>query len=110
MVNEVKQAKRRRVFYIPGFDPFPPRRYRELYRKESQKQAEISGYRIDQAPLKAGSFGWSVHAEVEGQDVDSEITVLEWADIVQHGMSQSVFATHLNMLRTAWIYIGSGAL
>jgi hypothetical protein len=32
---------RRRVFYIPGFDPFPPRRYRELYRTESQEQARI---------------------------------------------------------------------
>ena len=43
---------RRRVFYIPGFDPFPPRRYRELYRTESQEQAQISGYTITQEPLR----------------------------------------------------------
>ena len=30
---------RRRVFYIPGYDPVHPRRYRELYRKEGADQA-----------------------------------------------------------------------
>ncbi len=29
-----KTVKTRRVFYIPGYDPIHPRRYRELYRKE----------------------------------------------------------------------------
>ena len=43
---------RRRVFYIPGYDPYPPRRYRELYRTESRSQAKISGFRISQKPLK----------------------------------------------------------
>ena len=28
-------VRNRRVFYIPGHDPFPPRRYRELYRAQS---------------------------------------------------------------------------
>ena len=32
---------RRLVLYVPGFDPMPPRRYRELYRRESHKQALI---------------------------------------------------------------------
>ena len=32
---------RRRVFYIPGYDPVHPRRYRELYRKEGALQARI---------------------------------------------------------------------
>jgi hypothetical protein len=40
------QVKRRRVFYIPGYDPIHPRRYRELYRKEGADQAAISGYSI----------------------------------------------------------------
>ncbi len=40
-------VRRRKVFYIPGYDPFPPRRYRELYRKEGAAQAAISNYKID---------------------------------------------------------------
>ena len=41
------QVRRRRVFYIPGYDPVHPRRYRELYRKEGAEQAEGAG-EIDQ--------------------------------------------------------------
>ena len=40
------KVARRRVFYIPGYDPNPPRRYRELYRTESQKQAAITTARL----------------------------------------------------------------
>ena len=34
----------RRVFYLPGYDPFPPRRYRELYRKEGEDQSESDSF------------------------------------------------------------------
>ena len=36
-----QSVTRRRVFYIPGYDPIHPRRYRELYRKEGAAQADI---------------------------------------------------------------------
>ena len=45
-----KRVRRRRVFYIPGYDPFPPRRYRELYRREGAAQAAVSGYEIALVP------------------------------------------------------------
>ena len=37
-------VKTRRVFYIPGYDPIHPRRYRELYRTEGAAQAALSDY------------------------------------------------------------------
>jgi len=40
------QSFKRKVFYIPEYDPIHPRRYRELYRVESAVQAAISGYDI----------------------------------------------------------------
>jgi hypothetical protein len=102
---------RRKVFYLPGYDPFPPRRYRELYRKESAKQAQISGYdiRMD-GHLQGGGFGWQVHARIDGQATETEIEVLVWSDIVQGSRRVSVVATYLDMLRTAWIYLSTGAL
>ena len=103
-------VQRRKVFYIPGFDPFPPRRYRELYRTESQIQASISGYSIVQSPLKTDGFGWSVQADIDGQKTETEIEVLMWADIVKSSMSNSILSTYLNMMKTAWIYISSGVL
>ena len=45
-----QDVTRRRVFYIPGYDPIHPRRYRELYRKEGTAQAEISGYDLTLKP------------------------------------------------------------
>ena len=32
-------VRRRRVIYVPGYDPFHARRYRELYRREAEAQA-----------------------------------------------------------------------
>jgi len=104
--------KHRKVFYIPGFDPFPARRYRELYRKQSQIQAAISRYRITQSAQVAPSdrFGWSVHVVFARQKVDSDFKVLEWSDLVKSSMSNGIFATYRQMLNTAWIYIITGAL
>lgn len=101
----------RHVFYIPGYDPFPPRRYRELYRCEAADQARISGYRISQRPRKGdGPYGWRVTSEVEGQTTQSEITILEWSDIVKDSMQAGIAATYLLLLRTAWVYLSTGVL
>ena len=106
-----QNVRRRRVFYIPGFDPFPPRRYRELYRCESTDQARISGYAIRQRPKRGdGPYGWVVTSEVEGQRTESEINVLEWADIVRASMQAGLLATYLLLARTAWTYLSTGVL
>ena len=103
------QVARRRVFYVPGYDPHPPRRYRELYRTESRSQAEISNYAIDQRS-EPGTPGWFVEAEIEGAHVQSQIDVLVWNDLVQGSMATGIAGTYLALLRTAWIYISTGTL
>ncbi|MHA6261735.1 hypothetical protein ACXYMO_00905 [Arenibacterium sp. CAU 1754] len=104
-------VRRRHVFYIPGYDPIPPRRYRELYRSEGAEQARISGYEIALAPKEEGGpFGWHVDARVEDARVHARVDVLVWSDIVRDSMSQTIPATYVQLVRTAWEYIGSGAL
>lgn len=106
-----RPVRRRRVFYIPGYDPFPPRRYRELYRKEGAAQAALSGYGIDLYAKQAGeAFGWHVTGEFDGRQVHSDIEVLTWSDIVQQSRPHSVLTTYRDLVRTAWIYISTGAL
>lgn len=109
-----KPVRKRRVFYIPGYDPIHPRRYRELYRKESAAQAEISGYEIHlKAKPKgasAGRYGWHVDATIDDSTTAADFDVLVWSDIVRDSMEQGIFDTYLQLLRTAWTYIGSGAL
>ncbi|QBF32089.1 hypothetical protein [Thalassococcus sp. S3] len=102
---------RRRVFYIPGYDPIHPRRYRELYRSEGAAQAGISGYDIALKPKTTkGPYGWHVSARMDGQQVETDVEVLVWSDIVRDSMDSSIPATYAQLARTAWTYIASGAL
>ena len=111
MAETGQQVKARRVFYIPGYDPIHPRRYRELYRKEGAAQAAISGYDLSLRPKQAkGTYGWHVDGRFDGQDTQADIDVLVWSDIVRDSMSNSIPATYGQLVRTAWAYIGSGAL
>ncbi|SDW44870.1 hypothetical protein SAMN05444358_101848 [Ruegeria halocynthiae] len=105
------QVRTRRVFYIPGYDPIHPRRYRELYRKEGSAQADISGYKIDiRAKPGDGPYGWHVTSRQGNHNVETDVDVLVWSDIVRDSMAQSIPATYLQLARTAWIYIATGTL
>ncbi len=104
-------VRRRRVFYIPGYDPFHPRRYRELYRTESRAQAGISGYEITvSAKSGGGVYGWNVASCQEGAQVQSQVEVLVWSDIVRDSMARTIPATYAQLVRTAWTYVSTGAL
>ena len=105
------RVQRRRVFYIPGYDPIHPRRYRELYRKEGAMQAALSDYQLTLSPKTGeGRYGWQVDALIGGQQTHSDFEVLVWSDIVRESMDQGVLGTYLLLVRTAWTYIASGAL
>ncbi|KEP70987.1 hypothetical protein DL1_10060 [Thioclava dalianensis] len=110
--QQANRVRRRRVFYIPGYDPIHPRRYRELYRKEGAEQAQISGYEIALAPKKSGSgpYGWHVRSVQDGTEAEADIEVLVWSDIVRASMGKSIAATYGQLVRTAATYIVSGAL
>lgn len=102
---------RRRVFYIPGYDPFHPRRYRELYRTEALAQAAISGYAITVSARNGGdAFGWCAATEMDGLRSEAEIEVLLWSDIVRASMRQGIFDTYRQLWRTVRTYVGSGAI
>lgn len=113
----------RRVFYIPGYDPIHPRRYRELYRKEAAAQAAVSDYQIrlsaqqatkpdatDDGTSAPRPYGWHVTSEIEGRQTQADFSVLVWSDIVRDSMDSSIAGTYLQLIRTAWIYVGSGTL
>ena len=106
------RVRTRRVFYVPGYDPFPPRRYREFYRKEGAAQAAISGYDFAMAAEAPGSTGYVWRASLTRGGLSSEgrIKVLVWSDLVQASMRRGVFATYVLLLRTLWIFLATGAL
>jgi hypothetical protein len=104
-------VRRRKVFYIPGYDPFPARRYRELYRTEGAKQAEISGYGLQVTAAESdGAYAWQASGQIDDIRVTADIEVLLWSDIVRDSMSGSIPATYWQLVRTSWTYIASGTL
>ncbi|WP_281842025.1 hypothetical protein [Sinisalibacter aestuarii] len=106
-----QDVKRRRVFYIPGYDPIHPRRYRELYRSEGRTQAGISGYEVALIGRQSGaSYGWQVTGRIDGTETEAEFDVLVWSDIVRESMDLGIAQTYALMARTAWTYIASGTL
>lgn len=105
------QVRKRRVFHIPGYDPIHPRRYRELYRTEGAAQAAITGYDIAiKAETSDTSFRWMIDARMDDAPVVSQVDVLVWSDIVRDSMAQSIAATYLQLVQTAWTYISTGTL
>ena len=100
---------RRHALYIPGYDPFPPRRYREFYRKEGAAQAAMSGYDLTMQPRQGAGYGWCVTTSMEAP-AETEMEILVWSDLVKHSMTPGIVGTYARMLRTAWLYLSSGAL
>ena len=106
-----QDVRRRRVFYLPGYDPMLPRRYRELYRSEGRKQAKISGYSIDlKGNTTSQTYSWTVTTEIDKARTTSEVELLFWSDIVQESMQRSIVGTFLLLAHVVWIYVSSGAL
>lgn len=110
-MSSTATVRRRRVFYIPGYDPIPPRRYRELYRRESAEQSSISSYKINiLKPKDDVGYGWRVEACIDDVTVETEMSVLVWSDIVKNSMDRGILATYGQLLHTVMVYVGSGAL
>ena len=107
---DVPSVRRRQVFYIPGYDPYPPRRYRELYRTEAARQAEISEYRIAVRAGDEARVAWEAASAMEGGKTLARIEVLQWSDIVRATMDRSIAATYRQLAQVVWIYLRSGAL
>ncbi|ARO14707.1 hypothetical protein BVG79_01361 [Ketogulonicigenium robustum] len=106
------EVKRRKVFYIAGFDPMHPRRYREFYRREGAAQADISGYTFNILPRSKGKgpFGWQAEVTVDGETSQADIALLVWSDLVRDQMKGGILHSYLQMVRTLWIYTTTGTL
>ena len=75
-------VSKRHVFFVPGYDPVGPRRYRELYRTHSRQQAEISGYQINMMGCPGEAvYAWDVVADIEGAQTKTRVEVLSWATL-----------------------------
>jgi hypothetical protein len=112
MPEQAQQIKQRKVFYIPGYDPMLPRRYRELYRTEGAKQAQVSGYDLclKGKAQKAENYGWIVDTTIDQKDTHTEFEFLLWSDIVQASMKRTIAGSFWLLAKTVYVYISTGSL
>jgi len=106
-----QDVRKRRVFYISGYDPMLPRRYRELYRSEGAAQAEISNYSIELKGKSGGeTYAWSVSSLIDEAKTEATVEFLLWSDIVRRSMTRSIPGTFVLLAQVVWIYVSTGAL
>ena len=85
-----RPVRRRRVFFLAGFDPRGPAHYHAVYRDEaarqSQTQAGADGtvYAVGESePDGAHCVRWTVQSRAAGASVDTLYSYLGWDDIAR---------------------------
>ena len=109
-MSQPKTVHKRKVFYLPGYDPVPARHYREMYRREGAAQAGISGYALHMQAMQSAGYAWQVEAEIDGVETVTEVEFLAWNDIVLASMQAGILASYWLLVRTLWLYLRSGTL
>ncbi|UMY17724.1 alpha/beta hydrolase [Methylobacterium organophilum] len=89
---------RRRVFYLPGYDPEARTRYRLLFVRELSRRAKRFGEpKPEIGPAKLSADGlvqsWTVKAGPSLGDTQTRYDVLLWDDIVMRDFARSKFAS-----------------
>src|SRR5262249_44800974 len=81
------RVRRRRLYYVAGFDPASPKKYHRLYREQSALQGALPGARYqvgELAQIDPITSGWSVAAEhADGAKVEVDYRFLHWFEGVR---------------------------
>jgi hypothetical protein len=110
MMETSSPIRRRKVFFIPGFDPLGARRYRELYRTHAKRQGDIAGYDIAiRGRPGRGAYGWDISSTQGDLETSTELDFLQWSDLVKSAMKVSILRSYRQLGRTLWLYLSSGA-
>jgi hypothetical protein len=80
------RGHRRRLLFIPGYDPRSPAAYHRMWTEEAPKQAAVSGAVIGVGRKRAegdNALGWTVQATMDGRAAETRVTLLRWDDLVR---------------------------
>ncbi|WP_018007605.1 hypothetical protein [Cupriavidus neocaledonicus] len=105
-------VRRRKVYYVSGFDPRGAAFYHRLYREESAKQAVHHGGSVavgGRSRLSEHVSAWNVDSEWDGHSVSTEYQFLHWDDLVRRHWESSLPRLVWSTLASYLRYIGCGA-
>lgn len=91
--GDVPVVRRRRVFYLTGYDPRRPVIYRDLFARELSKAAVLRSYSaqagaLDESDPVAPNF--TMAADADGRPVESAVSILRWDDLIRPAYRSSV--------------------
>src|SRR5690349_12949875 len=104
----MQQVRKRRVFYIAGFDPRGVGAYHRLYQEESQKQAAVSGYSVQVSQRKRESqlsSTWTAKRVVDGVIVDTTFEFPHWDDIARRHWHGGYTQLFLLAFKVYWYWL-----
>lgn len=110
---EAGRVRRRRAFYISGYDPKGAAWYHHTYATEAAKQAAISGYRITVGErTRSGRHiaRWRVTLENGGERIDTVYDFLKWDDIMRRHWPRGDINLLWLTIRIYARYLGNGTL
>jgi pimeloyl-ACP methyl ester carboxylesterase len=106
------QVKRRKVYYVSGFDPRGAAYYHRLYREESAKQAVHHDGVVTvsaRSRLAEHVSAWNVDAEWAGHAVSTHYQFLHWDDLVRRHWEPSLAKLVVSALASYGRYMVCGA-
>jgi hypothetical protein len=108
------KVRRRRVYYIAGFDPASPKKYHWLYAAQAALQGAVSGARYQVGELgqiDEITSGWRVEAEYpDGARVEVDYRFLHWFEGVRQAWPKDEPRLFLGFLDALIAYYRSGLM
>ena len=108
------RVRRRKLFYVAGFDPASPKKYHRMFKAESALQGALTGARYQVGELEPRGevmSGWSVQAEYpDGSRVEVDYGFLHWFDLVRVAWPKDDLGLFLGACRALKDYYASGLM
>lgn len=107
------RVRRRRLFYVGGFDPASARKSYGIFTEGAARQASLAGGSIQVGPLEARgdmAAGWSVEARHGAEQTNTDYEVLLWHDIVRKMWPRDRPALFVGVWTSLFDYFRSGIM
>ncbi len=108
------RVRRRKLYYVAGFDPASPKKYHRMFVAESALQGALTGARYEVGELRQidpVTSGWSVCAQApDGSAVEVDYRFLHWFDLVRTAWPKDDLGLFLGACRSLKDYFSSGIM
>lgn len=104
----MQRVRKRRVFYVSGFDPRGVAAYHRLFCEEAQKHAALSGILLRTEERKRNgrlASVWHAGRTTDDGDVDTTFEFMHWDDIVRRHWHAGYAKLYGLAFKTYWYWI-----